>query len=826
MGALMLCVALHDLGKATPTFQRMAEWMVPYLQAAGFSFDAASGKHHSITGEATLRRVVRSRSASNGWLLLLRAACAHHGEFPRRSVVMETDEWLDEPADVRWAECRSRILSTLETLFGARVEGDNHATERDGMRFAGFCAVADWIGSNAEVFEYSEAPASAEAYLTLARRRAQDAVKRSGFEERATTTPLLTFRELFPPFDPWPLHQVCDEIAQTASGPSLHVVEAPMGEGKTEAAFVLAQAAAHHNGHQGVYVGLPTKATANAMYSRLRKFMAACGMGDASLVRAHGDASLFDDGSYAASAAIEGIYGNSERPSQDVLAARRWFLSSKQRLLATFGAGTIDQALRTVMMSAHQFVGLAGLAGKTVILDEVHAYDHYTGHLLERLVEWLGALETNVVLLSATLPTKTRQALCAAYARGATGTEPSEPPRFAPYPRITSVCCAQVDSRSFNPRGAPVPYRVEECGPDINELVIAAIEEAEAGACVAIIVNTVARAQDIFAALAAAAPPSLQKLLLHARLLPDERLGRETRLHSLLGPQGEGVDRPKGCVVVGTQVLEQSLDVDFDRMYTDIAPMDLIIQRMGRLHRHERDNRNPRFSEPLVRIVKPPGDWRSTDHELLSFVYEEIVIRFTLRELEARAVITLPTDIDDLVERVYGAIEENWDDEHGATRMEYTGSRRAKVQNAELKLLPQPWSADMFDDLSVTRMDPDDPLVHHKLKANTRDGRDGVQIVCLERRDGGIFADEDAQAIDLNVPPDRATTLRLAKRTISVSRESIVKALMAPTPDNRPPTWEKNGVLRFRRLVVFEDGYAEVGGESLRLDAVLGLVFE
>ena len=185
---------------------------------------------------------------------------------------------------------------------------------------------------------------------------------------------------------PRPLQHAIIPLAEKMDSPQLFVIEAPMGEGKTEAAWYVADCWDRHGG-AGTYVALPTMATSNQMFERVKKFLDLAGGGNLMLL--HGKAALneqFDKLKYAAR-----VYDPDGSTSGVV--AESWFADNKKhRLLAPFGVGTIDQVLLSVLQTKHGFVRLFGLAGKCVILDEVHAYDAYMTTLLERLLRWLAAL--------------------------------------------------------------------------------------------------------------------------------------------------------------------------------------------------------------------------------------------------------------------------------------------------------------------------------------------------------------------------------------------------------------------------------------------------
>lgn len=815
---LLFIVALHDLGKLTPGFQRKADWAPPLLAQAGYDFPPfRRPRHHGAAGLALIREAFDALSLPKAAALsLARAVAAHHGEFP-------TDTWLtrermgdaERGRSPRWRQARDQTVASLMRHFDlaspmplARVD---HAYI---VHVSGLTAVADWLGSMEDVFAYELPDMDVDAYWPMALERAEEALRRAGIRPHAPTT-AGRFEALFPGYSPWPLHTTAETLASNLTAQSMFIIEAPMGEGKTEAALLLANAAAAGLGHDGFYVGLPTKATANQMFGRVRTFLDRTVSQAVNLSLTHGDA-LFVDGFRA----LLAIYDIDEERHGGVR-AEGWLLSKKRALLADYGVGTIDQALLGVLRTRHGFVRLYALAGKTVVLDEVHAYDMFTSTMLEHLVEWLSAMGTTIVLLSATLPRSRRTALVDAFRRGL-GAVPVAGDE-QPYPRITTISRLAVTVHHVPSRGEPHTVALRRVGPDLEALAHEVAQAVSEGGCVGWICNTVNRAQEACEALARAAP-DVPRLLFHARMLPKVRAERECLLEQLLGPEQRGAERPSRYVVIGTQVLEQSLDVDFDLLVTDLAPVDLLLQRAGRLHRHrDRSNRSLAHGEPVLWLAHDTGSPEDVGIRDVATVYAEWLVRQTLRVLSERTQIVLPDDIERLVDAVYGAAPPA-DDALFGPYIDHFGGAIALRQTAQTRLIPSPAREDdIFRDLTMPFTDDEDPAVHEELRAVTRDGELSVQTVCLVARNGRVYADEEAaEPFDMSAVPDRSLAAHLAQRTISITNPSIVHALLND-PDHYPPAWRDSGVLRYRRALIFSDNVATVAGRRLHLHQELGL---
>lgn len=819
---ILLVVALHDFGKASPAFQTFADSLRAELSRRGLDLDSLNGTHHSTSGVLLVQEALAALGAEAGVALsLARAVTAHHGEFPTDASIMplRNSAPREQGTSPLWAQARQGVVEELRALFRVErvptVESLDHAFV---VLLAGLTSVADWIGSMQEVFEYEPPQPALGGYWPTALARADLALERVGM--RATTAPSFrSFGSLFPALSPWPLHEAAEAIARRMDSPSLVIVEAPMGEGKTEAALLLAEAAAAKVGSNGLYVGLPTQATANQMFGRVKRFLdEARGDEHHNLLLAHGESSLVPA---FRQIQLPGVYDPQDAGLGSVR-AEAWFNESKKRaLLGTHAVGTIDQALLGVMRVPHAFVRMFGLAGKTVVLDEVHAYDTYTGSLLERLIEWLAAAGTTVVLLSATLPSPRRAALVKAYRSGAG--LPLHAADECPYPRITTTSSRGTITTSFRPRGASVSVVLEHRPDDISAAAHAVVEAAREGGCIGWICNTVARAQAACEAVRTLAP-EIDRLLIHARLLPDDRLAREQQLECWLGPESRTRARPERCIVIGTQVLEQSLDVDFDLLFTDVAPIDLVLQRAGRLHRHARTNRHPARPAPRLVVVRPEGSWSEAKLDQVAVVYAELLVRRTLRALETRDRITLPDDIEPLVEAVYSDAVPPADDQLFGAFIEHYGGKAAERGQAVQRLMPRPTvEDDPFGDLQIYMGEDEDPAIHAALRAVTRLGPPSLEIVCLELRGPSVVVgDEDPKPFDLGAPPDRALVSRLVRRSISVTMPTLVRTLISDTAA-RPASWERNALLRYRRIVFFEEDRADVGNIHLRLEPELGL---
>src|SRR5690606_20820134 len=339
---------------------------------------------------------------------------------------------------------------------------------------------------------------------------------------------------------------------------------------------------------QGFFIGLPTMSTANAMYGRVADVYQSLFDQDTDLVLAHGNRELVER--FAASV-VPADQAEMDIDQCDETASARcaaWLADhNKRALLAQAGVGTIDQVLLGVWHSKHQSLRLLGLFGKVLIVDEVHACDAYMQGVLEVVLEFHARAGGSAILLSATLPARMKQALLNAYARGRGVTAPRL--QEIAYPLVTSwrsssnaLIEQSIATRPAVQRTVHVEYRTEQ-----SEIVGVIEKTLRAGHCVCWIRNTVADALEAYALFNDRLPAD-KLILFHARFGLADRLAKEDLVLTHFGSDSTAEQR-QGRLVIATQVVEQSLDVDFDLLVSDLAPIDRLIQRAGRLRRHPRD---------------------------------------------------------------------------------------------------------------------------------------------------------------------------------------------------------------------------------------------
>lgn len=752
-----------------------------------------------------------------------------HGSFPSgRSL----DALRRDLGTGRWERARADLFEALRTQLQAPaprlpdgLSADDHPFF---MLLSGLISVADWIGSSEVHFPFAPDTTDPTAYLADAREKARCALDELGWTGWAPPAEPANFGDLFPGLAPRPMQAQVAGLCEEMDGPGLVLIEAPMGEGKTEAAFLLADHWNHALRQRGCYVAMPTQATANAMFARFR---------DGYLVRRHPQqASRLQllHGNAVLSRRVEQlaqvgqVHGEGDASGRDgATEAREWFSHRKRGLLGPFAVGTVDQALLGVLQTRHVFVRLFGLADKTLVLDEVHAFDTYTSELIDRLLAWAGALGCSVVLLSATLPRKRREELMRAYAGAET------PVPQAAYPRVTwagggGVGAAHVPTE----RGRRV--RVEWAAADIPAVADRIAGVIAEGGCVGWVCNTVDRSQQAAIAMREALHGTGAECdLFHARFPFSERDRREKRALERFGKQEQGQSRrPHAAVLVATQVIEQSLDVDFDLLVTDVAPVDLLLQRSGRMHRHDLA-RPEGLRDPTVWIVSPESDEDGLPTFGASkYVYGEWLLLRTWMTLQGRDTLQVADDVEGLIEDVYGGHGELPDDAMGkrlrAAQAEELARREKLDQAAQQAMIRKPQYADGFlHFVEEARLrDEEDPELHRAFRAMTRyEERPSVTLICLRQRDGAVTVETDGEhlPLDLDAPPDDKMLDHLLGSRASVSHAGITRHFMDSV--SRPEAWKRTPLLRYAYPAVFDEhDRLQAGRHELRLDEFLGLV--
>jgi CRISPR-associated endonuclease/helicase Cas3 len=669
--ALAFLVALHDVGKISRPFQGK----VPALWPSGLfgswpQSGVPAGPGHDEVGFALLAGPLAAwiEMILPDWfagerLGVLRSLAGHHGRPPRadsreaRALLRRRDVVCEGCLGA--AEAFGGSLEALFTPSVAARPADDASVDALIWKLAGLVTLADWIASRQSWFPYAD-PSTLEhphVYWEVAQNRAASAVEQAGLLAPPSAA-AMPFTTLFPKVArPSPIQEWAS-TCPLPSGPALAIVEDMTGSGKTEAALMLAHRLIADERAGGVFIALPTMATANAMFSRLaaayRRLFAETPAPSLSLAHGHAHldprfrAAITADPAVPAARAAD----PADQPGEAQCAS--WLASEGRRaLLATVGVGTIDQALMAVLPVRHAALRLAGLNGKVLVIDEAHAFDSYMRQEMLALLRFHAALGGSAVVLSATLTQELRQSLADSFREGLG----KGPQRLAStgYPLATMVGGEGVTETACRPRDGLVRRLGVRRLADTTAAIDAIVVAAKAGGAVAWVRNTV---DDAITGAEALRARGVEVLLFHARFAMVDRLRIEAEVMRRFGPNADGADR--AMVVVATQVIEQSLDIDFDAMVTDLAPVDLLIQRAGRLWRHA-ERRRP-LPKPELLIISPPplpepdAAWLRRVLPGTAAVYRDPALLWRgARALFESGEIVSPGGLRDLIEQVADA---------------------------------------------------------------------------------------------------------------------------------------------------------------------------
>lgn len=814
---LAALIALHDIGKLSPGFQQKAESFRDLLGTLGFRFDIGAEDNHGKVSLAVLEPLVGrlldiDRITAQ---MVADSIAGHHGSFL-------SSHSRNAIGDGRWHEERLNMVQRVLDAFGVSSEGSAYVTAPLTASalsvLAGLVSVVDWIGSDEHYFAFHESePSNSDAYLEERRKIARERLQAYSFIRESLRATNTNFQTLFGAKLPHALQESLINRVSSAQRPFLAVVETPTGSGKTEAVLG-AYAKLCENGVPGFYYALPTKTTGNQMFKRVKAFLDRLfSDSQVELHLLHGEASFVPE--YEAMR-LAGIHSDDNDPVLGSVRATSWFAGRKRGLLSDHAVGTVDQAMMAVLQVKHFFVRLFGLSDKLVVLDEVHAYDSYMSEVIERLVEWLRAIGASVVLLSATLPTAKKARLIEAFRSTNAGETDDD---FALYPSLTVVdSSGNLDQVSVSaPAQSTLGLRLLSCNPDerTHRLATAALAAVEGGGCIGVIANTVDEAQGIFVQLRDQCDKNVELFLLHARLTRARRQSVEAELSRLLGP-GSQTQRPQRAIVVSTQVIEQSVDFDFDRLITDLAPIDLLLQRAGRLHRHSETARPTMHDNPVIEITVPE-DNTAMHFGKSEYVYEPVVLArsmLVLQEMEHSAGnIRVPEDVRDAIEDVYAESETAGIEARLGINLTESidralGNQLAERFQALVASLPSIRTADLPEKLSgLSRMDDGEA------RAVTRLDADSVTLIVIEDE---AALDQELSTAVVRLFLDRAVPLS-NKWWVMHFRELENREGNA----YRPEPWRTHWYLRFAHPVVFKDGVYQTDEGTLQYNEALGLQF-
>jgi len=634
--ALIALIALHDIGKISAAFQaqitRQAGRSMPHSQCSFALFTM-----HDDLFEAALGGDKNQREQ------LYAAVAGHHGGPPRHEDRRQRHKSKKAIGEEAQAVARDMMAAVLDLFPDATLNGLPDA-EALSWRLSGATVQADWIGSNVDWFGVKPPDIPIEDYWAQTQQHAKTAIEEAGLHH---ATPKEQAEILPDDTDPRPMQQATKQ-APLPKGPTLALIEDATGSGKTEAALILAHRLIAAGKAQGIFFALPTMATSNAMYERIAKIAPRLFTGKPSLGLSHGRAKHNPH--------FQRIKGNAGSDPDEPVTCGQWLADDRRLiLLADIAVGTIDQALLAVLPTRFNTLRLWGLSSKVLIVDEAHAYDPYMERELSHLLRFHAMLGGSAILMTATLPQRMRDHYVAQFQKGlGMPAAQTKTPLTTAYPALT-VLSKTATAREVDP--VPATRRtiaVRRIEPR-NALEILADGVKRNAACVWIrnsVDEAIEAVQDL-------EKRGIAADLLHARFTVADRLEKEEALQKRFGK--DGTNRA-GRVLVATQVVEASLDLDFDLMISDLAPIGTLIQRSGRLWRHM--DRHPKSDRPLpdpvLHVVSPDPEkvenekWLRNMFPAGAWVYPLADQWRTAQALFTAGQIHAPDGLRKLIEAVHG----------------------------------------------------------------------------------------------------------------------------------------------------------------------------
>lgn len=940
--------ASHDIGKASPAFVVQMPRLADKIRQTGLRIHPGvddsperAQYRHELVGCWTIESWMSRKGfrTGNGTLAhgIAGIVAGHHGTSLTDGKQELLQRWNCElfSGDETWRNVQFDMLDWIADVTGIETIlqelHERPLRRRTQILLTALVIIADWIASDSRLCPLNE-PSSdnRDENRFDPQRRAARAwgmleLSKPWNPTRTSSAPDTLFAEQFdiPGARLRPVQREAVRAAQTMSKPGLMIIEANMGEGKTEAALLSAEILASRFHCGGIYYALPTQATVNAMFGRVLDWIGHLPADDrcmvTSLFLAHGKRELnneyetlrerwFDDGhgldlslrTGSSAGYVDGDVDGAKSSAGLQAVVNSWLTGRKRGNLSDFVVGTIDQVLMAGLRCRHVVLRHMALAGKVVILDEIHSNTAYMNVYMETVLAWLGTYGVPVIMLSATLPQAKRRAFLNAYRQGATAADTverveqrhlsvdesagsmrlqsrrgllnrktqfnrsviaeaaasqgveigpetqtigaaseagSERPDLR-YPLISMSNADGLVDVSTEPSGRAADVTVSLISDDDDTLVDTLKTYLRGGGCAVVIRNTVARAQHTYDLLSQRMDTDVT--LAHSRFLACDRACIDRELIRRYGKHGDRYRR--NGIVVATQVVEQSLDVDFDLMITDAAPIDLILQRVGRLHRHRRGMGECERPEPLrhahmiiTGVEEVDGRHPPRFARGLERVYQRYLLMRSLSVLrigtQGSTAIRIPDNIPHLVQTVYGdgdICPDAWrDGEHGeqAARI----AMRAVIENSENQagqlriFMPmdrrRPFSLDGW--LYVDLPDPDIPGGSREqlVSAGVRESDDSIEVIVLQRDANnnlqlpswGSFASSTPLPTGTGAP-DRQQARDILSCTIALSRsmlkgygvDEVIEALERSVPEQWRTYMAQNRELAGQLLIVLD----------------------
>lgn len=780
-------VSLHDIGKIEYHFQCKDPRTKELFRELGVdkSYIGKENTRHEKTGAHVMNHIWEQLEQDFDSSEIFSAMIGAHHQKDQNGGRFRKDVFFDNFRQELEERMRKRFWEDRELPeISARNEGVFEAV------LLGMMILSDWIASGI-LFANAEDWIDAEDHEAQIIRKTEAFLVQSGLgKEKIAWGTAFT--------DVWPwipkdgmrlLQQGAENLFNSRKRHSLILMEAPMGEGKTEAGMYCAVQMLRQWDKDGFYVALPTAATSNQMVSRMSDWFRVLDI-QKKVRLLHGMAWMVDE-----------CVSEDPQNTEDQNEISRWLAPLRRGLLGQFSVGTIDQAMLSVTKAKYGVLRLLGLGNKVLVIDEIHSYDVYMGEFIQRLLQWCKAMQIPVVMLSATLPPKLKAKLLEPY---------TKKPLSRGYPLITAVCedgTVEEIPIAKTVKNMTVSMELLPILNDPEQIAGQAVRLTEGGGCICVLMNTVRQAQKVYSALENCFDGDL--MLFHAQFPAERRQEIETACIKKFGK--DKTKRPKRAILVATQVVEQSLDVDFDAMLTAVAPIDLVLQRMGRIFRHDDTDRPPHLQKPSQYVLIPEG----ADFGVDGYVYPEVLLRQTIQVLKDRETVKIPEDLAPLVADGYDESKvppqefEKWMEHMIGEQVEAGQSQKYLIGTPDKIYSALGDSSQLFDDEGENRY----------LTVQTRLGEPSVRIALLEP--------ELYRQVEVCVEKDGFAKVRNRELAKQVQMQSVSVTERRLRFDKSELSYIKgDNLLAGVRVYPAQNGTCELRGGRIRFDEKLGVIIE
>ena len=635
-------IACHDIGKASAGFQKKAlesdDYHIEFVldtiakEKMECGLTKSDGFRHEIVSSIIMKDYLKECGLDSRTVRGISEVYKNH-----HLTLVEDESYskiFEEENKEKWDKVNHILLDKLKADFDPALP---FAVKKEFRNIFDTLLLSlmyrcDWMASSL----FSQEVTKDQSYAEYVQQTIDEYISYLGIHkiEYNEIKNVTSIKELFPFLKKLrPLQSQAERIGNSDMEWECAIIEDETGSGKTEAGVYLAYKAMLSHGKQGIYFGLPTGTTEEAMNPRIQQCLDELFPGHKIKVRHASQRSwLLND-------------NDVEDDEKDVRFENT--THRLQKLMYPYATGTVDQIELGVLRNKFAIIQLMDLSTKVVIIDEMHAYDAYMRGVLFRSLEWLKAYHVPVVIMSATLPDIIKKDIYKVYSK-----EPFT--HVDAYPLVTLLGNTVTTYPVISTKQKELFFDCKQIYDSDEAILTLSQETIKDGGNLAIIVNSVKKAIALYdLAVKTLDTSKIPVLLFQGRVTLEAKEKNTKKLLSLYSKQAkEKGFRPEKSIVIATQLLEQSIDVDFDYMISELAPIDLLLQRAGRLRRHNDKGtvreKHPSLKELIVLTSKNFDDFTVYAKQNHTYLLEK-----TQAYLEAYKCIIVPSDMRSAIEEVY-----------------------------------------------------------------------------------------------------------------------------------------------------------------------------